>query len=240
MDTELGARVAHTEQRIKRLARRGPIGSEEDAAEFHRSHEADRATYQEAVARLGAIADAQRSPAQHVMLRTLAARLGLLDVLLRQEEYYTYREQWMADNLAWLAREMYPGQRIVVWAHNEHIRRGHPAAAGEPTMHDLLPPDLRKRTYALGMYMHGGRAVWNSRVEYTIEPTAGHTLEARLGAAEAITFTDLRAPRAEPLHWLNAPCTAMSWGVHPEEVVPAWQYDGIVVFGTVTPPVFVA
>ena len=35
-----------------------------------------------------------------------------------------YRDEMMAKNVEWLADEAYPNEKIVLWAHNGHVRFG--------------------------------------------------------------------------------------------------------------------
>ena len=37
-----------------------------------------------------------------------------------------WRDQAMLENLLWLAEEIYPTEKFIVWAHNDHIRKAHP------------------------------------------------------------------------------------------------------------------
>lgn len=72
------------------------------------------------------------------------------------------RDQQMGENLIWLANEMYPDQKIIVWAATYHIARNMPAhfreaANGEPfyqpnqiTMGDVVYDALGNQVYAMG------------------------------------------------------------------------------------------
>ncbi|RZL19495.1 MAG: hypothetical protein EOO96_25965 [Pedobacter sp.] len=44
-----------------------------------------------------------------------------ISFLTKGKDYMEIRDLQMAENLKWLVNEKFPNQKIIVWAHNEHI-----------------------------------------------------------------------------------------------------------------------
>lgn len=58
-----------------------------------------------------------------------------------------WRDQSMMDNLLWLAEEIYPTEKFIVWAHNDHIRKAQSEVMGSPYPVKLMGerlPDIYK------------------------------------------------------------------------------------------------
>jgi len=84
----------------------------------------------------------------------------------------------MAQNLSWLANQLYPGRKIIVWAHNGHILR------------NLSPTDFGSRvTYTMS------DGVWSE---------FGAGSYAMAAAGQRFGLVDLRAAVAEDA-WLAHP-----------------------------------
>lgn len=78
------------------------------------------------------------------------------------------RDEGMASNLLWLARERYPDRKLIVWAHNYHIAKRGDLVMGQyaptpdvPYPYDRLLGDgvsqaLGEAVYALGFVVGGG------------------------------------------------------------------------------------
>ena len=158
------------------------------------------------------------------------------------------RDEGMAANVRFLADELYPGQRIVVWGHNYHV--SHAAEKVEPRA-DLFPGVparamgswLRewfgRALYTVGIYPYEGRAVDNSRTEYAIAVPGPQLLEARIGATEApALFLDIDTGVRAGLNWLRSPVSARFDGRLEQRLVAADQYDAVIVLRRVSPPAF--
>ncbi len=64
------------------------------------------------------------------------------------------RDRAMADNVDWLARTAYPGQKIVLWAHNGHVGDGQ--IMGQPAMGTYLRRAFGSRLYTVGFAFNRG------------------------------------------------------------------------------------
>jgi erythromycin esterase len=65
-----------------------------------------------------------------------------------------YRDQMMAANVRWLAEEAFPGEKIVLWAHNLHVTAA--KRASSRPMGDWLREVLGDGLYVLGFAIHKG------------------------------------------------------------------------------------
>jgi erythromycin esterase len=164
-------------------------------------------------------------------------------------EYAEARDRGMFENLRFLAEEMFPNDRIVVWGHNYHVRHENnaipPSEAIFPgvtarSMGTWTREHFGKTVFTIGQYEIAGTAVNNAREPYSIPPPVEGSLEHQLrGLADTPYFLDLRrAAGGAQGAWLNAPLPARYNGEHPERLVPARQFDALVVLPRVTPPTF--
>ncbi len=166
-----------------------------------------------------------------------------------ENQYLRIRDQGMADNVDFLINKVYPGKRVIIWAHNTHIfRRGQDIRddseiKGAKTMGAWLAERHPTEIYAIGMYMYRGEAVQNGGQVYSIDPATPGSLESILfSAGRRYLFVDLS--NQEPVEgnrWMFLPIRVKEWGVdaRSETIVPHDQYDGLIFIATVTPPHYI-
>jgi erythromycin esterase len=163
--------------------------------------------------------------------------------------YAETRDRGMADNVRFLLKDLFPEERIIVWAHNSHIRHANqdiPVTEGEGprvaarAMGSWLRDWLGEELYTVGLYAFEGEAVNNSREPYTVSPARPRLLEHRLaGAAKRILFLDLdEALDAPNGSWVLEPQIVRYNGIVDQQLVPTDQYDAVVLIGTVSTPTF--
>ncbi|RRJ65047.1 erythromycin esterase [Paenibacillus oralis] len=157
-------------------------------------------------------------------------------------ESMEWRDKTMLDNLMWLATEVYPTEKFIVWGHNDHIRKAHSEVMGTPypvkLMGELLPDEMKKYSYAIGLYPSSGKTADNTKTVHDVLPLAPGSVESILSAAKTpFTFIDLRyQSRERGNSWMFEPRFAYSWGIIPESLVPRDQYDGLLLIDGVNPP----
>lgn len=164
------------------------------------------------------------------------------------EQNYSYvRDLMMAENLTWLAEEMFPDKKIIVWGHNYHIRKQNSSVQDDPlfmglptpSLGELLPDRLQAQTYSIGLYMFSGTHVDNMRVVQEI-PTAHDpdSIEAILQhAGYDVAFVDMKHQVPEVGNtWMFTDRKALYAGMFEESFIPRNQYDGILWFAAVQPP----
>ena len=147
------------------------------------------------------------------------------------------RDEGMADNLDFVLDRLYPGRKVIVWAHNFHIAKRHEEVEQPYAMGQFLDARRGSEVYTIGLYMGRGVAAWNSRQPYLILDPSPHSLEAVMASAgRKMSFVDFsRAVEGGP-RWMFEPIVARGWGMHPDRIVPAQTYDAVIYIDTVTPP----
>ncbi|MFY2308791.1 erythromycin esterase family protein [Lysinibacillus fusiformis] len=196
-----------------------------------------------------------------LMERTLADRIRLADeyveltiqstIEMEQSKYESFlttmewRDQAMMENLLWLAEEVYPTEKFIVWAHNDHIRKAQSDVMGSPypvkLMGERLPYIYKKYSYVLGLYMTSGETANNMGETMPVLPPIKGSIEDIVSSAnQPYTFIDLRNRQNERGNsWMFEPRLSYSWGVIQESLVPRDQYDGILLIDKVNKPTYV-
>jgi erythromycin esterase len=123
----------------------------------------------------------------------------------------SYRDQMMAKNVEWLADEAYPGEKIVLWAHNGHVRFG--SEPGGKSMGTWLRERFGRKLYVAGFAFRRGqlRAVGAANgqmtglADHAVPPAPEGSGDAILSAAGmSLFFLDMSSLAAgSPLgRWL--------------------------------------
>jgi erythromycin esterase len=150
------------------------------------------------------------------------------------------RDKGMAENLDFLLDELYPGKKVIVWAHNQHVRHKNEAIAAKPMrmMGSWLVGRHRKELYTIGFYVYRGRMANNSRTVYDVERAKAGSLESILyQARKKFIFLDLaKQKRRSGNEWVFTAIPTFNLGKDEEVMIPKDQYDGIVFIDTVNPP----
>nr|WP_234032920.1 erythromycin esterase family protein [Paenibacillus faecalis] len=156
-----------------------------------------------------------------------------------------WRDQVMLDNLMWLANDVYPKEKFIVWGHNDHVRKAHSEVIGTPYpvkfMGEMLPEEMKEQSYVLGLYPASGTMADNSGQIYDILPLQPGSIESILSASGSpYTFIDLRYQiKDQGNSWMFEPRYTYSWGTLPENLIARDQYDGILLIDNVTPPEYI-
>ncbi len=158
------------------------------------------------------------------------------------------RDHAMADNLTFLARELYPDKKIIVWAANIHVRHDNAATTWVfPTMGRWLQERFRDELYTIGLYPDRG-TVPGTRTLFTIDPAEPGTLERLLSdAGSSQMFVDLlhQSPGAGT-RWMFEPMLSRDAAISgpqamlPVLIVPRDQYDGLLFIDRVSAPRFIS
>jgi erythromycin esterase len=149
------------------------------------------------------------------------------------------RDAGMADNLTVLARDVYPDRKILIWAHNFHVRYDNAAtAAVQKTMGSFIVERFRPDLYTIGLYMNQGTAALNDRSLYVIRPAATGSMEWVLAnTGPPALFVDFLHQAPEPGNgWMFQSILTRDWGTISLPLVPRDQYDGVLLIDRVTPP----
>ncbi|GAA0393556.1 erythromycin esterase family protein [Paenibacillus motobuensis] len=162
------------------------------------------------------------------------------EYLLKSMEW---RDQAMLDNLIWLATEVYPNEKFIVWGHNDHIQKAHSEVMGTyypvKQMGELLPDEWKKYSYVLGLYPVSGQTADNTGAIHNVLPLQEGSIESIVSKASQspYTFIDLKYRNNERGNsWMFEPRYTYSWGMIPESLVARDQYDGLLLIDDVHPP----
>ncbi|EFI66877.1 erythromycin esterase-like protein [Lysinibacillus fusiformis ZC1] len=156
-----------------------------------------------------------------------------------------WRDQAMMENLLWLAEEVYPTEKFIVWAHNDHIRKAQSDVMGSPypvkLMGERLPDIYKKYSYVLGLYMTSGETANNMGEPMPVLPPVKGSIEDILSSTnKPYTFIDLRNRQNERGNsWMFEPRLSYSWGMIQESLVPRDQYDGLLLIDQVNKPTYI-
>lgn len=157
-------------------------------------------------------------------------------------EQWLYRDPAMADNVSFLLEELYPDERIVLWAANGHIfhRNTDIPVYGERNARSMgtwLVERHRPVLYTIGLYQYTGQAYDLSRQIYDILPAPPNSIEAVLyRARRKFLFTDLSLEtRNTGNAWMFEPLGTLLGGLSLVQMVPRDQQDAILFIHTITP-----
>ena len=151
------------------------------------------------------------------------------------------RDAGMAENLTVLARDLYPDRKVLVWAHNFHIRHANASTASrQRTMGEFIAERFRPELYTIGLYMNQGTAAQNDRSIYVIRPAPAESMEWVLASAgPSALFVDFLHQTEEPGNaWMFQEITTREWGTSALPLVPRDQYDGVLLIDRVTSPIY--
>lgn len=157
-------------------------------------------------------------------------------------EYVTIRDEGMADNVTWLRERLYPGRKILVWAHNYHIQHDATEISPSVTMGYHLSRRHREDLYTVGLFMYWGQATGVDHETHDVTAPLPNSLEALLGrTTPPASFVDLLSQSLSAgTAWMFQPIRAKSgnnWGIsYGEMITPRRQYDGILFVDEVHPP----
>ncbi len=101
------------------------------------------------------------------------------------------RDNAMADNLTFLARELHPDRKIIVWAANIHVRHANAATTWVfPTMGQWLSERFRDELYTIGLYPNRGTVPGTRSCQHR-SGGAGHLERLLSDAGSPQLFVDL-------------------------------------------------
>lgn len=152
------------------------------------------------------------------------------------------RDAGMAENLTSLARDFYPGRKILIWAHNFHIRHANASTPSTVrTTGSWIAERFRPELYTIGLYMNRGNAAQNDRAIYLINPAPQGSMEWVLaGAGPSALFVDfLHQTQESGNAWMFQPVVTREWGVNALTLTPREQYDGVLFIDRVGAPNYV-
>jgi erythromycin esterase len=156
------------------------------------------------------------------------------------------RDPEMVQNLLWLANELYPGRRIIVWAHNAHIMRNpsllESGRWAPYAMGDGVWAEFGNQSYAIAFVSYEGSHRWASvaqRPTFTIVPDQHpepEFEELMAAAGHGIALLDLRGAVGGNT-WLAQPFLARPLGHSTDRSQWGRNYDALLFIRTQEPSV---
>lgn len=169
---------------------------------------------------------------------------------------YEFRDKIMVDNVEWLMKTLYPGKKVILWAHNDHLSKNTSQILVKDngkwtksfsSMGESLNKKLGDKEYVIGFYMNNGKArtIATQKV-FTIPKMPKGSLEAfMIQSGYKNTFIDLTKFKKKNKNneWVFKPICAAEDGLTSEIIeanamkfVPKQQYDGIILIDKVNEP----
>ena len=146
------------------------------------------------------------------------------------------RDAGMAEQMDFLLDKLYPGRKIIVWAHNAHLTYAQ-AAGGFKSMGANLAERRRADMYTVGFYM--GRGVVNNGYppNWQVQAPPPDTVDAVLAnGGMKYAFVDFSKAAPSPsTTWFTEQNKVREFGTVANSIVPARSYDAIFYVDTVTP-----
>ncbi len=179
-----------------------------------------------------------------VAIRTARSMVSFVDQLSGEGlPAIEARDDGMAANLRFLLDELFPEERVMVWAHNFHVRHANDRVEPTPqprTMGAEMEALLGDELYSIGLYMYTGVAATNEGLPYDVAPAITGSLASILyRARRRWSFVDLSEPELSPgSDWMQVPVIAKTWGINPLGMVVRDQYDGLLFVHTVSTPAY--
>jgi erythromycin esterase len=163
------------------------------------------------------------------------------------DQYNIARDQVMAKHLTWITETLYPNEKIIVWAHNLHIRKANsktsnPQRSAVLNLGELLPSKIKQKSYVLGLYMNRGVSALNDHKPLTVQyPHPSGTVESILEkTGYSNVFVDLsQASKGTNTTWMFRRGSILDWGAWSEQLIPKEQYDGILFLDKVKMPQYI-
>lgn len=179
------------------------------------------------------------------------AALGTSEVyagLLPGESFRDRRDAFMASAFGFLEQEVFPGAKLVIWAHDSHLFKAGTRSSGGGEGHtgyrntgEWLAGRYGDAYYVISLLMSRGRSADGVRNVFEIRPAPAWSIEGLLHAAGAqVAFLDLAgAPPAPERAWMDQPFEYRDFGLDAVRAVPREQMDGVLYLDAIDPPAFI-
>lgn len=154
------------------------------------------------------------------------------------------RDEAMGQTLNWLIEEIYPKEKIIVWAASMHnMRRGHEIyrtgrVSGEKyfpyedvkTMGDWVFEEFGEETYNITFTAYKGKAgPWFSKKPFDVPDAPEGSFEYNLHkTGKKLLFVDLTSLKDQPDHWIRQDLLARPLGYAP--MITDWSrhFDAVI------------
>lgn len=148
------------------------------------------------------------------------------------------RNKAMADNIVWLIKEIYKGEKVIIWAHNSHIAKKMQGLIGFKSTFSYVPSEIKRNSYSIGLFMHTGSAAENNRSIYEVQNPEKDSIEFRMQKiGYDVSFLDISNQyKVSENNWLFKYTYTMNEGKDISLIKPSACYDGLITCSKTRPP----
>ena len=153
---------------------------------------------------------------------------------------FSARDRVMAENIIWFADQIYPGEKIIISAHNYHISKSNEK---ESVMGELLAEKFGKDLYSVGVFGGSGEYAENSRKAMAMtQPTEESDIQTVVSRmTDEAAFLHIAAKKKKGGEWLFENITVNNSFLsldRDNKLTLHRCFDGLVLIKNVTPPKF--
>ncbi|HEV7780693.1 MAG TPA: erythromycin esterase family protein [Chitinophagaceae bacterium] len=179
------------------------------------------------------------------VLQTIRNRIGFLSYMLqfvRDRDFnkrLSARDSMMADNIIWLAENIYKKEKLVIIGHNYHIAKSNNS---DLVMGQLLSRKYGRDMYCMGMFAGSGTYNGNSGKPVNMLPADSSALDikhivSRLNGSAG--FLNISPKRKAGDQWLHEPIVVNDSFIDLAErntMILSKLFDGLLMIRTISPP----
>ncbi|WP_226701758.1 erythromycin esterase family protein [Priestia aryabhattai] len=174
-----------------------------------------------------------------IISRCLKNRLYFIDHF--DNNYRTYkkmREVMMKENLEWICNELYPNEKIIVWAHNLHIFKNYKTFTGFEPLGSIVSEKIKEESYYLGLFMYKGETMTDTGQPYKVSRAPKKSLEDYMHQVQSPTlFTDfLQIDEVPENKWIFNKTIFLESGTMQTLFKPRKQLDGVLFIEDISCP----
>lgn len=173
-----------------------------------------------------------------VYCKDIGNKIQYVEWLLQERQYTEMisvkRDSLMATTFTWLAKNIFPNKKIIVWAHNAHISNC--STQGIRRMGSWFHDTIKQKSYTIGLYMYRGEVYANKKIK--IAKPHKNSLEAIMVQPRYkysfIDFSNITKKRENS--WLFNKTPTLYWGLTKEKLRLKDTYSGLIFIDSVSPP----
>jgi erythromycin esterase len=160
--------------------------------------------------------------------------------------YRDLHDGFMAESFQVIADRVFPGSKLMIWAHDSHLFKAGSRSSGGPHTDwrdagQIIAGHYGAEVYMVSLLMNRGRAADGLRKIYSISRAPAWSIEGLLHTTGAsVAFLDLAGAAPAPERaWMDQEFVFRDFGLTDITAVPREQMDGVLFFESVDPPTFI-
>lgn len=187
-----------------------------------------------------------------IIRRGMLNRLQWLEVCLKGYiSSGVLRDKYMFNNLEWLIDELYQNEKIIIWAHNFHIRRGSSLTSRLlkiKTSGEWLYEKYNQDVYSIGLYACNGKMADYRLGERAVKKLDKSYLEWLLNQiiedSLFMHISDLRQENNDKMKnidktmWYHRKWFLLESGRYPKRMYPQNEYDALIFVKKIHPAIY--